>query len=361
MDDQTKFQFDGRITQRAAERNALLLATDDARRIELEPRYMAQTAHLTCPATVWKYVEGAVQRSRANLVMLDLEDSIPEGDHRALAQGRSNVIRALNELDWGPRLRFFRPRGMRLDPGFEDLAIVVAAAGRNLEGLVYPKIEGPDELRSLEQCLDELEQTHGLEPGRIKVEVLIESVQACQRAHEIADVGRRLRGLIFGAFDYWADLGMPAEEYRPDHPLVNAARVRIVEAAAGIGVPAIAEMTLDYPTSDKTEQQRTQALEQLRRDCELARGLGFSGKWTGIPAQVDVVLEAFAPDQAAIERALHEALEYRRANQSGRGATMINGRMADRATDRINRRLLRVALALGRLDPQQVRELGIDD
>ena len=81
----------------------------------------------------------------------------------------------------------------------------------------------------------------------------------------------------------------------------------------------------------------------------------------GKTTPVDVVLEAFAPDQAAIERALHEALEYRRANQSGRGATMINGRMADRATDRINRRLLRVALALGRLDPQQVRELGIDD
>ena len=67
-------------------------------------------AHLTCPATVWKYVESAATKSAANLVMLDLEDSIPRGDDAKLAEGRANVIRSFNTLDWGTRLRFFRPR-----------------------------------------------------------------------------------------------------------------------------------------------------------------------------------------------------------------------------------------------------------
>ena len=83
--------------------------------IELEPKYLLQMAHLTTPATVWKYVESAVTKSKANLVMLDLEDSIPRDNAALLEEGRANVIRAFNELDWGTRLRFFRPRGLELD------------------------------------------------------------------------------------------------------------------------------------------------------------------------------------------------------------------------------------------------------
>src|SRR5579883_1422895 len=126
---------DAGITQAAFDRNRSILARLDAQEIDLPPKFLLQMAHLTCPATVWKYVESAATRSAANLVMLDLEDSIPRGDGAKLAEGRANVIRALNALDWGPRLRFFRPRGLALDPHHEDIAHVVAAAGRNLEGL----------------------------------------------------------------------------------------------------------------------------------------------------------------------------------------------------------------------------------
>jgi hypothetical protein len=38
---------------------------------------------------------------------------------------------------------------------------------------------------------------------------------------------------------------------------------------------------------------------------------------------------------------------------------MIDGKMADRATDRINRVALQTAFVLGRLDPETARELGI--
>src|SRR5207245_4423349 len=72
-------------------------------------------AHLTTPATVWKYVERAVTKSKANLVMLDLEDSIPRDNPALLEQGRANVIRSLNELDWGSRLRFLDRKSTRLN------------------------------------------------------------------------------------------------------------------------------------------------------------------------------------------------------------------------------------------------------
>ena len=101
------------ITNAALERNQKLVQADDARAVVLESKYLVQMAHLTTPATVAKYVEAACTKSVANLVMLDLEDSIPRGNDDLLKQGRENIVNALNRLDWGRRLRFFRPRGMR--------------------------------------------------------------------------------------------------------------------------------------------------------------------------------------------------------------------------------------------------------
>src|SRR4030095_6576846 len=144
-----------------------------ARDLQLPPRFLVQMAHLTTPATVWKYVEGAATKSAANLVMLDLEDSIPRESDALLEQGRANVTRAFNELDWGRGLRFFRPRGSELDPAHEDIAVIVEQAGARIDGLIYPKIECVDEVFSLAETLGALEQKLSLKPNGIRIEVLI--------------------------------------------------------------------------------------------------------------------------------------------------------------------------------------------
>ncbi len=337
---------------------AALLARTHQRQLELEPRYRKQRAHLTCPATVWRYVEKACTASAADLVMLDLEDSIPRGDERALAEGRANVVRALRELDWGPRLRFFRPRGLALDPGFDDLRAVVAGAGARLEGIVYPKVEDPDEVCLLDAALAELERTHGLAAGSIRVELLVESAAAEAEADALARATRRLVGLIFGAFDYWSSLGMVVP-YAFDHPLVDGARAAIVKAAALVGVPAIAEMTLAYPTKDKSEAERAAALAECRRDAEHARRFGFRGKWTGIPAQTEIALAVFGLDEAEVRAAVTRVRAFHGAERAGRGAVMIDGRMTDRATDRVDRVMLQAAWQQGLLDDAVAGELGV--
>jgi citrate lyase beta subunit len=343
----------------ALERNNRLLDRCRSQVIELEPKYLLQMAHLTTPATVWKYVESAVTKSKANLVMLDLEDSIPRDNAELLGQGRANVIRALNELDWGTRLRFFRPRGLALDPEHSDIAIIVEAAGSNLDGLIYPKIEDADEVRSIDETLTALEQSLRLAPGRIRIEPLIESASAEEKVFEIARSSRRLAGLVFGSYDYWASLGMGASSYRADHPLIAQARGRIVKAAASVGIPAIAEMTTNYPTRDKSEAERRAAIEEFRSDALLARDFGFSGKWTGIPDQTAMAVEIFQTPDDEIERAINEAKLFLEAEASGRGATMIDGKMADRATDRLNRNTLKKAFAMGRIDAALAGELGL--
>src|SRR5438128_2535132 len=195
------------ITAAAHARNERLTARYREALIELEPRYLVQMAHLTTPATVWKYIEGAATKSVANLVMLDLEDSIPRDNLELLERGRANVICAFNELDWGARLRFFRPRGIELDPSHEDIAVIIEHAGANLDGLIYPKIEDADEVRSIDATLTALEQRFNLPAGRKRIEPLIESARAEENVFAIAQASRRLVGLVLGTYDYWASLG----------------------------------------------------------------------------------------------------------------------------------------------------------
>lgn len=335
-----------------------LLRAHERHAVAIEPRFFLQRTHLTAPATVWKYVEGAV-KSGADLVMLDLEDSIPRGDDAALAAGRANVVRALTTLDWGRSLRFFRPRGLALDPGFEDVRAVVTAAGDRLEGLVWPKAEGASELLLLDEALGEAERAAGIAEGSIKIGVLVESARAEEEAFWIAGASRRIRSLIFGAFDYFSSLGMAGARYRFDHPMVDAARMRIARAAATVGVPAVAEMTLNYPTRNKTAEERQAALDECRRDAVHAKLLGLRGKWVGIPAQIEIAHDVFCLPDAEVARALAEARAFREAEREGRGATMIGGKMADRATDRHNRVVLAAARALGMIDAATADELGI--
>jgi citrate lyase subunit beta/citryl-CoA lyase len=346
-------------TDATRERARGILEGYAASEVRLEPRFLAQPAHLTTPATVWKYVEGACTKSQASLVMLDLEDSIPRGDDEALDRGRANVIRAFRELDWGPRLRFFRPRGLALDPALEDLEVVLGAVGARVEGIVLPKVESADEVRLVDEVLAEIESRHRIAPGSIRVEVLVESALAVEEAFAIARASKRLVGLVFGSHDYWSSLGMLGVPYRRDHALVDYARARIVSAAATVGVPAIAEMTFEFPTRDKSEAERAAALEACRLDALHARDTGFRGKWVGIPAQTDIALEVFALPEDVVAKAVEEARAFLAAERAGRGATIIGGKMADRATDRLNRVALRTAYVMGRLDPAVAAELGV--
>jgi len=342
-----------------ARRNADLARFQGAHLIDLEPRYLVQMAHLTAPAPIWKYVQGAVTKTAANMVILDLDDSVPADDPEALRSGRENIVRAFNELDWGGKLRFFRPRGLQQDPGLHDTEFVIRHAGKNLDGLIYPKVEGPEEIGHLDEFLACVEEDGGLEKGSIKIGVMIESVLAEERAFEIARTSQRLVCLIFGAFDYWASLGLFHLDFRPDHPLISHARCRIVKAASHVGVPAIAEMSLNYPTKDKSPDQRRAALDECRRDAELAVDYGFMGKWTGIPAQVDIALDVFGISAEKIDKAVREIGEFLKAKERGRGATIIDGKLADAATDRMNRMILKAAYALGRLDAELAVGLGI--
>jgi citrate lyase beta subunit len=102
-------------------------------------------------------------------------------------------------------------------------------------------------------------------------------------------------------------------------------------------------------------------MQLVYRDPVRARELGMQGKWVGHPAQLFAVLLAFdtASTSEDLEREAAKLAAYDAAVQGGRGATMIEGVMSDRATDRHARAILRRAAALGAFDPGRAFELGI--
>ncbi len=316
------------------------------------------------------------QPRRASLVMLDGEDAQALRED-VIAQGLANAAGLVVGADWsggGPgTLRFFRPPGFALGSTVNDLYTLLwnvarasPAAEFALDGIVFPKIEHPEEVDLLYDLLDQAEASLGLAHGRIRVAFLIESGWAAARLPAIAlRAASRVCALIFGLADYSADLGLPA--ISTDHPTANWARAEIVAVAGALGVPAIDGMTLDYPVSDPTldaAANRERFLARMRLvhdDAIAARDLGMAGKWVGHPAQLFAVLLAFdaAFSSSSLEAEVAKLEAYSTASAEGHGATVIDGVMSDRATDRHARSLLRRAVALGRFAPERALRLGV--
>jgi citrate lyase subunit beta/citryl-CoA lyase len=384
------------------------------RRARLPLRYWRQQAHFTTPAAdekmARKAVEGGTEAThrmlqrwriepreladrlgtdpslvdqllaqprRAPLVMLDGEDAQALRDD-VTEQGLRTAADVLANADWqgdGPAtLRFFRPPGFELGATARDLFTLLWTLAEDappasfpLDGIVFPKIDHPEEVDLLYSMLSEAEEALGLPNGRIRVSFLVESGWAAAQLSAIAQrAAPRLCALIFGLADYSADLGLPS--IANEHPLADWARAQIVAVAGAVGVPAIDGMTLDYPVADASLDEAANRRRFLDRmalvydDALRARSFGMCGKWVGHPAQLFAVLLAFESAflPAALEEEAAKLAAYRAAvEEDARGATIIGGVMSDRATDRHARVVLRQAVAMGRFDARRAVELGV--
>ncbi len=315
-------------------------------------------------------------------VMVDCEDAVALTPETTVA-ARQGALRCFVEAEWGPTLPFLRPSGLLLDTCAEDVVTILSnaverpASGRHpVAGIVWPKIEYPEEMQWVCEIITRIEEDMGMETAEIKLEFLVESATALMYLREIIEAaGQRLVGIIWGIADYSADVALPRIEN--NHPVCEWARHEIVNAAGSVNVPAIDCMTLNYPTpvhrsanpsGAEMAENKTKILEALREvynDAVHGISLGMSGKWVGHPLQLLMVLAAYrnAISEVQIQKDIQEIKDYLANVEAGTGATMLgagqNSYMADRATDRHLRARLRRACALGVLDAYTARDLGV--
>lgn len=271
--------------------------------------------------------------SAVDVVMLDLEDSVPAG---AKEQARETVIRSLNELDWQGKTVAVRINSLDTPYAYRDLLAVAEGAGGRIDTIVLPKVNSEGDVHFACRMLDGIEMNLSL-ARPIGIEASIETAEGLENVSKIAKASGRLRTLVFGIADYSASVGArlvslsghgeKEEELYPGHRW-HFALSRMVMAAKANGLLAI-----DAPYGNFKDP------EGLRRSAVMACALGCDGKWAIHPGQIDVINQVFSPSMEDIERAKKVLDAYSAAATSGRGAVAVEGRMVDRATHRLAEQL----------------------
>jgi len=254
--------------------------------------------------------------SGADGVILDLEDSIaPERK----AQARAAALEFLKAA----QLRTQRPRLLvrvnGLDTGMTDADLDAVVAGKP-DAILFPKAEGGATVTHLDAKLTAREAIAGLPEGSIKILAqTVESAAGLFTAGSYRNSSARLIGMTWGPEDLSAELGAEANR-EADGSLTEPyrlARSFCLYGAAAAKVPAIETIHVNFRDP-----------KVLRRDTELARRDGFSGRLAIHPAQVAVINEVFTPSPEQIAKA--KAVVAAFAAQPGAGAVGIDGRMYDR-------------------------------
>ena len=254
--------------------------------------------------------------SGADAVILDLEDSITL-ERKAQARAAAlDFLKAAQSKKQRPRL-LVRING--LDTGMTDADLDAVVAGKP-DVILFPKAEGGASVTHLDAKLTAREAIAGLPEGSIKILAqTVESAAGLFSAGTYRDCSMRLIGMTWGPEDLSAELGAEANR-ETDGTLTEPyrlARSFCLFGAAAAKVPAIETIHVNFRDP-----------EVLRRDTELARRDGFSGRLAIHPAQVAVINEVFTPSPEQIAKA--KAVVAAFAAQPGAGAVGIDGKMFDR-------------------------------
>ena len=245
----------------------------------------------------------------ADVIMVDLEDSVPPGEKAAacdlarewvpkFAEAGKQVMVRINALETG------------LASG--ELAAVVSS---DLVGISIGKGNTAWDLQQVDRLLAPLESKANMEPGSIKVIPWIETAMAIVHVYEMATASNRVVGIAFGGEDYTNDMAITRSDFGEE---CYFARSTVAVAARAAGVAG-----LDGPFVGFRDP------EGLKTDAGAARKMGYTGKFAIHPAQINVINETFSPlpEDVAYARRVVEAWEE--AEAAGRGSLSIDGRMVD--------------------------------
>ena len=282
---------------------------------------------------------GKAQGLAADQVFLDLEDAVAPG---AKEGARANVVSALNDGDWGNKIRVVRVNDATTKWAYRDVITVAEGAGPNLDCIMLPKVQGADQIRWLDILLTQIEDTMGFERGSIGIEAQIENALGLTNCKEIAFASDRVETIIFGPADFMASINMKSlivGEQPPGYTEGDAYHyilMSILMAARARNVQAI-----DGP------YLQIRDVGGFRRVAERAAALGFDGKWVLHPDQIEIANEVYSPRQEDYDKAelILEAYEHYTSEAGGLlGAAMLGDEMIDEAS----RKMAEVVAAKGR-------------
>ena len=267
---------------------------------------------------------------QCDAVLIDLEDAVPYSEKDA---ARILVRRFLEGYKDRNKEILVRINGLDTKWALDDLKAVLPAVP---DGIRLPKADSPEIVERLDTLLTEYEEELGLPLGHFKILPSIETAEGVINAVATARSSPRLIGLAFGTEDYTAT--MEINRTKEGEELFNA-RMNVLWGAKSAGIQAIDSIFADVND-----------MEALRRETELVKRLGFTGKCMVNPRQIDVIHEVFAPKQEEVDYALEVMDAIKRAREMGTGVISLKGKMIDRPIVVRAARVINTARAHGMVD-----------
>ena len=242
--------------------------------------------------------------SGADMVCIELEDGIAIKDKD---EARKKTIDALKNLEIKNDVELVvRFNCQRTKHGLLDF-----------EAFISSKIKTPDEIK----FIDDLLTDSGLNTD---LHVIMETNEALENIYDIAHSSERIVALYFGGEDMAAEL-------RVKNKFENLvyARSRLVHAGASVGVDVI-----DVPYLD------LENMDGMKREAQLVKDLGFTGKGSIHPKQINILNEIFTPSPEEIIKAKRIVNQFNEANT---GLVVIDGKLIEKPVLREMQRKILVA------------------
>lgn len=283
--------------------------------------------------------------SKADIVMLDLEDSVPCA---LKIKARKTIIHTLINRDLEKKTVALRINPVDTPFAFRDIIEIVESAGAFIDYIVIPKVNHSQDIGFLGHLLSGIEMEAGL-TRKTGIEASIETAAGLEQVSSIAGADHRMASLSFGVADYSASIGSKLaslsghgeneDKIYPGH-LWHFPLSRMIMAAKANDL-----LAFDAPFGSFKD------IKGLEKSAAMARALGCDGKWVIHPDQIPVVNKIFTPSQKEIQRAGIILDEVKKAGARSRGAVAVEGKMIDLATKRLARKIWNQALGLGLVDP----------
>jgi len=260
--------------------------------------------------------------SDADAVCIDLEDSVVPAEKAA---SRGHVVSALQEHDFGSRVRMVRINALDSPFAYRDLMQVIEDAGDRVDIVMVPKVSSAGDVAFVDRLLSQIEAYRGF-TRRIGIEAQIESARGFLYVREIASASPRLEALIFGPGDYAASMRMPSSaigEFDENDDLYPGHRWHTVMHTIVAAARANGLRCMDGPYA---AYKNTAGLD---RACLIARALGYDGKQVIHPGQLATVNSVFSPSEEDVNKASAIVQAYEASVAAGQGAASHEGRMID--------------------------------
>ncbi len=249
----------------------------------------------------------SASRSAADVLLLDLEDSVQPESNKAIARQK------IAEWVLSGKLNnyYIFPRVNDRESG-HLLKDVHALTIPGVTGFMYPKAKKGEDIYFFDKLLETIEYEKKIPIGTYKIIPLIEMSAAVLNAQEICQASKRVVAIAFGCEDFVSDL-----EGVHDHEgqSIFVPRVMIALAARANGVIPI-----------DTVHINVHDLEDLEKNLVLAKNLGFEGMLVLHPKELELVHKYFSPAEQEYADAKEMLELYKESQGENKGVAVKNGK-----------------------------------